>query len=456
LLLGLAGLLCGCWRGEAGRGGKGGSDPPAPQVSTVVARKGDIGIYTRGPGRVVSVYTAMVKSRVDGQLMKVYYTEGQMVHEGDALALIDPRPYEAQLIQAEGQLARDKALLENARVDLKRYQDAYHEDEKAIAGQLLDTQVALVHQYEGAVKLDEGQVTNAQLQLVYAHITAPISGRIGLRPLDPGNIVHATDANPLAVIVQLQPITVQFGVPEGTLPDIQEQLRQGRKLLVEAFDEFKEKKLATGELLAVDNMIDTNTATIRLRALFKNDDGALFPSQPVSPRLLIRTQRDVTLVPKAAIQRDNVQATFVYVVQSDQTVRIRPVTVGTPHTGEEAVLESQTPGEDTGYIVAGLAPGEVIVSDNFNRLQDGAKVSVRTAGEESKPPGGKLPAPEGGSAAPEGKSAAPDGKAASPGGKAAPDGPPSVPDRQRGTSNGRPTAPNGQSTNLAAGAASGP
>ena len=346
--------------------GKPGFAAPPVQVATAVVRKGDIGVYVNALGAVTPVYTVMVKSRVDGELMKVNYVEGQMVHAGDSLVEIDPRPYQAQLMQAEGQLARDKALLENARVDLERYQIAYSKN--AIPKQQLDTQVATVHQYEGTVKFDEGQADNARLQVAYSHITAPISGRVGLRLVDPGNIVHATDANPLAVITQLQPITVIFSVAEDYLPAIQQQLVRGQKLVVEAYDRTQQKKLAAGTLLTLDNQIDTNTGTIRLKALFPNEDNSLFPNQFVNVRLLVNTEREATLAPTAAIQR-NAQGAFVYVIQTNQTVTMRPVSAGT------------TDGSVTA--VDGLEPGEVIAADNFNRLQEGAKVAPRQLAEEA-------------------------------------------------------------------------
>jgi multidrug efflux system membrane fusion protein len=355
---------------QTGRGGRmGGSNAPL-SVATAVVRKGDIGVYVNALGVVTPVYTVQVKSRVDGQLMTVNYKEGQMVKEGELLLEIDSRPYQAQLTQAEGQLARDKALLENARVDLDRYQTAFAKN--AIPKQQLDTQVATVHQYEGAVKLDEGQVDNAKLQLAYSHITAPISGRLGLRLVDPGNIVHATDSNPLAVITQLQPITVVFSVAEDFLPEIQRQLNQGEKLEVQALDRSQQNKLATGTLLTIDNQIDTTTGTIKLKAEFPNEDGALFPNQFVNARLLVSTERNATLVPTVAIQR-GAQGPFVYVVQTNQTVSMKPVTVGV------------TEGDTTS--VEGIEPGEMVAADNFNRLQEGSKVAPRNGGGTPRPGG---------------------------------------------------------------------
>src|SRR5215472_3300781 len=293
------------------------SGPPPVQVTTAVVRKGEIGVYVNALGVVTPVPTVMVKSRVDGQLMSVNYVEGQMVHEGDSLVEVDPRPFQAQLTQAEGQLARDKALLENAHVDLDRYQIAYSKN--AIPKQQLDTQHATVHQYEGTVKFDQGQVDNARLQLDYSHITAPITGRVGLRLVDPGNIVHATDSNPLAVITQLEPITVVFSIAEDYLPEIQNQLSQGKKLVVEAYDRAQQTKLATGTLLSVDNQIDPSTGTVKLKALFPNEDDALFPNQFVNARLLVDTQQDATLLPSAVIQR-NAQGPFVYLLGESNTV----------------------------------------------------------------------------------------------------------------------------------------
>ena len=342
-------------------------------VTTTNARKGDISKYVERIGNVTPVYTVQVKSRVDGQLMSVNYVEGQMVHEGDSLVEIDPRPYQAQLTQAEGQLIRDQALLENAHVDLERYQTAYRSN--AIPEQQLATQVATVHQYEGTVKLDQGQVDAAKVQVIYCHITAPISGHVGLRLVDPGNIVHATDTNPLAVIAQLQPITVTFSPEEDALPEIQKELSQGQKLVVEAYDRTQQEKLATGTLLAMDNQIDPTTGTLKLRAIFTNEDNSLVPSQFVNVKLLVRTEHGATLVPTAAIQH-NAQGAFVYVVQTNQTVAMRTVTVGLTDTDANVTA------------VGGLEPGEIIAADNFNRLQEGIKVTLRSSTEEPKRGGG--------------------------------------------------------------------
>lgn len=339
--------------------------PPALSVATVAAHTGDIGIYVNGLGAVTPIYTVAVKSRVDGQLVSVNYKEGQMVHQGDLLAEIDPRPFQAQLTQTEGQYARDKALLENAHVDLERYQAAFSRN--AIPKQTLDTQVATVHQFEGTVKLDEGLLDNAKVQLAYCHINAPISGRVGLRLVDPGNIVHAADTNPLVVITQLQPITVVFSVAEDYLPQIQQQLNQDKHLTVEALDRAQLKKIATGTLLTLDNQIDPGTGTVKLKALFTNEDNALFPSQFVNARLLVDTKHGVTLVPAVAVQR-NAQGAFVYVVQPDGTAAMRTISVGTIE-GDMAAVD-------------GIQPGETVVADSFNRLQEGTKVTARKSATE--------------------------------------------------------------------------
>ena len=339
--------------------------PPAISVVTSTARKGNIGVYVNALGSVTPLSTVTIRSRVDGQLMSVNYREGQLVREGDLLAEIDPRPFQTQLTQAEGQLERDQALLNNAVVDLERYKTAYSKN--AVPKQQLDTQTALVHQYEGTVKNDEGLVANAKLQLDYCRITAPTSGRVGLRLVDPGNIVHATDTNGMLVITQLQPMTVVFSVAEDYLPHIQEQLRRGHHLSVEAFDRTQQKKLANGSLQSLDNQIDTTTGTLKLKAIFPNKDNSLFPNQFVNVRLLVATQRGATLIPSAAIQR-NADSAFVYLVKPDQTVAMQNVSVGT------------TDGEVTA--VEGLQPGDTIAVDGLDKLQSGAKVIVRQAPPE--------------------------------------------------------------------------
>jgi len=346
--------------GPGQRGGPGGFVGMPVAVSTAKARQGDIGVYVSALGIVTPVNTVAIRSRVDGQLVKVLYQEGQLVHEGDPLVELDSAPYKAALSQAEGQLARDEALLENAKLDLQRYREAL--EKNAIAKQQFDTQASTVRQYEGATKLDNGQVENARVQLNYCTIKAPITGRVGLRLVDIGNIVHPNDTNPLVIIAQLEPINVIFSVAEDYLPQIQQQLRAGKKLEVDAFDRAQQKKLASGMLQTLDNQVDASTGTVRLKAMFPNDDGSLFPNQFVNARLLVDTHRQVTLVPNPAIQR-NSQSAFLYVVTEQQTVKMQPVTVGTT--------------DGTTSEVSGLEPGAVVATDNFNRLSDGAKVMVR-------------------------------------------------------------------------------
>lgn len=330
-------------------------------VSTGVAKQGDIGIYLDALGTVTPVYTVTVASRVTGELTGVYYNEGQMVKKNELLATIDPRPYQALLTQAKGQLARDQALLKNARLDLVRYQNAF--EQHAIPEQQLATQQALVEQDAGAVELDRGNLESAQVNVDYTRITSPIDGRVGLRTVDPGNIVPADGATGLATVTQIQPITVIFDISEDDLPQVTEQLATGRTLTVTALDRSQLHKLAEGSLITVDNQINPTTGTVRARATFPNRKSELFPNQFVNARLLVKTLTNVDLVPSAAIQR-NSDAAFVYVVQPDDTVVSRDVKI-TAVDGEISA-------------VTGVNPGEKLVTDGFDKLQSGSKITLRT------------------------------------------------------------------------------
>ena len=341
------------------RSGKQAAARAVPVVGAT-ATVGDLGVYQNGLGTVTPVKTVTVRSRVDGELVSVAYREGQLVREGDLLAQIDPRPFEVQLHQAEGQLAKDEAALKNARVDLDRYQVLIKDN--SISGQQLDTQAATVDQTEAAIKSDQAQVESAKLNLIYSRITAPISGVVGLRLVDPGNIVHATDQNGLLVITQQQPITVIFTIAADHLQSVLQQRKSGHELPVEAWDRELKRKLATGSLLAIDNQIDPSTGTIRMRAMFANEDSALFPNQFVNVRLLVDTLHRTVLIPTAAIQRSP-QATYVYVVKPDSTVEMRTVDV-------------QLTEGDTTSVQKGVSAGEVVVVDGVDKLQPGTLVAL--------------------------------------------------------------------------------
>ena len=348
------------WRSTA-RAQGGPPPPPRIPVATASARIRDVGVYLNGLGAVTPLNTVTVRTRVDGELISVGFQEGQIVRRGDLLAEIDPRPFEAQLTQFEGQLERDQALLTNARLDLKRFQVLVTTD--AVPRQQLDTQASLVQQLEGTVKNDQGQIDATKVQLVYCRITSPIAGRVGLRLVDAGNIVHAADTGGLVIITQLQPITVIFTIPEDSIPAVLEQLRRGVRLPVEADDREQRNKVAEGALLTIDNEVDPTTGTVRLKAQFPNTDNRLFPSQFVNARLRLETRRGATVVPTAAIQ-SSPKGPFVYVVRPDRTVAVRQVGVGV------------TDGDDVS-IERGLAIGEQVVVEGAERLRDGAAIALR-------------------------------------------------------------------------------
>lgn len=322
-----------------------------------------MGVYLTGLGTVTALKTVTVRTQVDGQLVAVAFKEGQLVRANELLAQIDPRPFQVQLEQAEGQAARDAATLKNARTDLQRYQALLEQD--AVPKQQFDTQVATVQQLEATLKSDQAQIDSARLNLTYARMTSPLTGRIGLRLVDPGNIVHTTDPNGIAVITERQPIAVVFTIPQDNLPDVQRQLNADRRLAVDAYDRDLRIRLGAGTLSAIDSQIDPTTGTIKLKATFANENEALFPNQFVNARLLVNTIQHAIIVPSAAIQRGP-QRTFVYVVGPGNTVESRDV----------AVSMTQ---QDESVVASGLAAGEVVVTDGIDRLQPGASVSVQFA-----------------------------------------------------------------------------
>jgi len=371
--------------GRGGRGGAGGSVP----VTVATATKGDIPVYLRAPGTVAAFNTVTVHSRVDGQLMSVAFKEGQLVHEGEVLAEIDPRPYQVQLEQAEGQLAHDQALLKDAQLNAQRYTTLYNEG--VLSQQQANTQQAQAGQYEGAIKTDQGAIDSAKLNITYCRITAPITGRIGLRLVDAGNIVHASDQNGLIVITQLQPISVLFSLPQDDLMEVNKQIIAGAQLTAEAYDRDTVTKLATGKLATIDNQIDQTTDTYKLKAVFGNENNALFPNQFVYVRMLEGSKKGLTIVPPAAIQRGP-QGTFVYVVTQSTTPSPSSGTSGNSkgssgsgNSGAPAsivnirqVTVDITEGNQAG-ISAGLQPGETVVIDGMDKLQDGSKVDAHAA-----------------------------------------------------------------------------
>jgi membrane fusion protein, multidrug efflux system len=369
-------LIAGAWwyshsRGAQANGGAptangapGAGDQAGGAIPVVVAtaHRGDLPVYFNGLGTVTAFNTVTVRSRVDGQIVKINFTEGQFVKEGDALIEIDPRPFQVQLEQAEGQLAKDQAQLKDVQVDYERYQLLYKEG--VIPKQQLDTQQAQVGTYEGAIKADQATIDNAKLQITYSKITAPISGRVGLRLVDIGNIVHATDTNGLLVITQLQPISVIFTLPQDQLPEVMKRMHANSQLEVQAYDRDNSEKIAAGKLLTIDNQIDTTTGTYKLKAVFDNGKNELFPNQFVNVHLLVDTKKNVILVPTTAILRGS-QGTYVFAVKSGNAVAVKNVKV------------SDTTGSLSG-VASGLGEGEVVVVDGQDKLKEGTLVDPHT------------------------------------------------------------------------------
>jgi membrane fusion protein, multidrug efflux system len=356
---------------QAAKSPRGGGGPVT--LTTATAQKGDIGVYLDAIGTVTPVYTTSLTSQVNGIVTEVRYREGQMVRKGDPLVEIDPRPFKATLLQAQGTLERDENVLAQAQMDVERYRDAWARN--AIPKQTLDDQEKLVLQDQGTVKLDQGMVQFDQIQLDFCNITSPISGRVGLRLIDPGNVVQSSGTTTLAVVTQLQPITVIFTVTEDNLGQVQQQLRKNAKLTVDAFDRSGQKKIATGQLLTLDNLIDTTTGTVKGRASFDNKDFGLFPNEFVNTRLLVNTLQGATLIPTSAIQH-NGQVAFVYVIQ-DNTAHMRTIKTGVTDGGTAQVT--------------GINPGDVLANSSFDKLQDNSKIVVSTKPIPSSTQGSSAP-----------------------------------------------------------------
>jgi len=366
LLLGIAVGTALYWQKIDARKEKTARTPPPIPVVVAQSEKGDIGVYVTGLGTVTPINTIEVKTRVDGQLMTVAYQEGEMVQQGAPLVEIDPRPFQVQLEQAEGQLLKDQAALENSRIDLQRYESLITKN--AVAQQVLQTQRATVAQNEATVKTDQATIDSAKLNIAYCHITAPITGRIGLRLVDPGNLVSAAASTPLLVITQTQPISIIFTIPEQQVAEVRAPLRAGKRLRVDALGRNSQTILARGELTTLDNQIDPTTGTLKLRATVPNKDDALFPNQFVNARMLVQEKKGVTLIPNAAVQR-NAQNTFVYVVEPDESVTIRNVSIGTTDA-------------ERSEVVSGISPHQLIVIDGVDRLQAGSRVAVSWSQDE--------------------------------------------------------------------------
>jgi multidrug efflux system membrane fusion protein len=346
------------------------SNEPVIAVTATVSIQGDFPVYLNGLGTVTALRTVTVKSRVDGELIHVAFKEGSLVNAGDLLAEIDPRAFQVQLMQAEGQLQRDQALLKNAQMDLVRYKTLLEQD--SIAAQQTHTQQSVVEQHQGTVEIDRGLVANAKLQLSYARITAPITGRLGLRLIDQGNIINTSDASGLAVITQISPISAVFTLPEDNLPAVMKRFKSGEVLSIEAYDRGGNIKLAEGQLLAVDNQIDTSTGTVKLKGQFTNEDNTLFSNQFVNIKMKMETLHAVTIIPTSAIQR-GIIGPFVYVVKDDQTVKVQTLSLG-PTDGEKVA------------ILKGLQANELVVTDGADKLRDNVKVKLIN---REQPPSGE-------------------------------------------------------------------
>ncbi len=354
------------------RGGKGGAGGGMPAVPVVVAtaQKGDLPVYFSGLGTVTAFNTVTVHSRVDGQLVKVNFTEGQIVKEGETLEEIDPRPFQVVLEQAQGNLAKDVAQRKDAQTNLERYKLLFGEG--VIPKQQMDTQQAQVGQFDGSIAADQGAIDSAKLQLSFTHVTAPLTGRVGLRLVDVGNMVHAADAGGLVVITQLQPISVIFSLPQDQLPQVASKLHNGGQLPVDAFDRDNTTKIASGILASIDNQIDTTTGTYRLKARFNNENNVLYPNQFVNMHLLVDTKKNLIIVPTAAIQRGPNASTYVYVVDSANAVKIHNVTIAQATDNQVGLTD-------------GINGGDVVVIDGADKLQDGSKVTPSQAPNNGKP-----------------------------------------------------------------------
>jgi multidrug efflux system membrane fusion protein len=369
-------LVLGACGGSNTKSAEASAAPQAVPVAVATAERRDVPVYLSGLGGVTAFNTVSLKTRVDGQIVQVAFKEGQLVKQGDLLLVIDPRPYQVALEQAEANLARDQAQLKNAQIDLDRYQGLYKDG--VVSQQQYDSQRALVGQLGGTVQADQAAIDNAKLQLVYTRITAPVSGRVGLRLVDIGNMVHASDTNPLLVLTQLQPIAVIFTLPEDVLPTVAKHMSQG-PLEVDAYSRDDLMKISTGKLLTIDNQIDPTTGTGKLKAIFDNTDKALWPNQFVNAHLLLETRKNATVIPAAALQRGPQNGTFAYVMKPDKTVEARP-------------LQVELTQANLSVVDSGLSPGDVVVTDGQDKLQNGSRVEPRTgvpspAGRSSQAPG---------------------------------------------------------------------